>query len=165
MSEFGATDERLKRVKARMPGFALEPMRLARMIYLVQKKLRDQMNTALHAYDLAESSYMVLAILYGSQDESSSATALSEACKEKPANLTRICDELMARGLITRQPKPGDRRAVMIVLTEEGRTLVEEILPKVSAQAEAAFAAVDASGLRQMAELNLQVLEGLRAAR
>ena len=50
---------------------------------------------------------------------------------EKPANLTRVCNDLEAQGLITRGNRPGDRRCVMISLTDAGRTLAEKVLPEV----------------------------------
>jgi MarR family transcriptional repressor of emrRAB len=74
---------------------------------------------------------MVLAVLYGSPDESAGASELGEACFEKPANLTRVCDDLEAQGLIARGAKPGDRRSVMISLTERGRAAIEQALPAV----------------------------------
>ncbi|ALK97625.1 MarR family transcriptional regulator [Massilia sp. WF1] len=158
MSDFGPTDERLRRVATRMPGFALEPMRLVRMSYQLQKGLRDTTNAVLKKYDLVDTSYTVLAILYGSADETSTATELSEACHEKPANLTRVCDELVARDLIRRSPKPGDRRAVMISLSERGRALVEQALPEVSAKLAAIYADFPASDLERMGVLSLQLL-------
>lgn len=158
MSDFGPTDERLRRVATRMPGFALEPMRLVRMSYQLQKGLRDTTNAVLKKYDLVDTSYTVLAILYGSADETSTATELSEACHEKPANLTRVCDELVARDLIRRSPKPGDRRAVMISLSERGRALVEQALPEVSAKLAAIYADFPASDLERMSVLSLQLL-------
>jgi MarR family transcriptional repressor of emrRAB len=65
------------------------------------------------------------------------------------------------RGLIDRTPKPGDRRAVMISLSDAGRTLIERALPDVSAEVKAAFAGVTPAELEQMADLNLRVLGNL----
>jgi MarR family transcriptional repressor of emrRAB len=118
MSSFAPTDKRLQTIHARMPEFPLEPMRLVRMTHHLQKILRDKINAALKPHELVDTSYMVLAVLYGSTDETASASELGEACHEKPANLTRVCDDLEAQGLIARGAKPGDRRSVMISLTE-----------------------------------------------
>lgn len=155
---FGATDERLRRVQARMPAFALDPMRLVRMTALLQKKLRDATNAALKEHGLADTGYTVLAILYGSVDETASATTLGDACQEKPANLTRLCDELCARGLVARGAKPGDRRAVLISLTDAGRALIEQVLPQVSNQVAAAYEGFSAAELQQLVALNLRLL-------
>ncbi|MGJ7918731.1 MarR family transcriptional regulator [Massilia sp. LXY-6] len=129
----------------------------------MQKTFRDTTNAVLKKYDLTDTSYMVLAILYGSVDETSTASELSEACHEKPANLTRVCDELAARGLIERRPKPGDRRAVMISLSDSGRALIERALPDASSTVTAAYAGFSPAELRQMADLYAGLLVKLNA--
>lgn len=161
MSDFGPTEQRLRRVQARVPGFPFEKMLLVRMAYHLQKNLRDRSNAALKQYELGDTHYMVLAILYGSIDETSTATELSEACNEKPANLTRVCDELAAKSLIRRGPKPGDRRAVMISLSEPGRALIERILPDMAADAAGAYAGFTPAELELLTSLTARVLRNL----
>ena len=161
MSAFGPTEQRLRRIQARMPGFPFQQMLLVRMVHHLQKTLRDRNTASLKKYDLGDTHYLVLAILYGSADETSSATELSEACNEKPANLTRVCDELVAKTLIKRSPKPGDRRAVMISLSEPGRALIERILPEVSADVSSAYAGFTPAELEQLASLTARVLGNL----
>jgi MarR family transcriptional regulator, negative regulator of the multidrug operon emrRAB len=131
MSSFEATKKRLKNIHARVPDFPEDLMRLMRMTYHIQKRMKDLTNAALRKYDLVDASYMVLAVLYGSDDEMSTASTLGEACMEKPANLTRVCNDLEAQGLITRGNRPGDRRCVVIALTDAGRELVAKVLPEV----------------------------------
>ena len=161
MSDFGPTDQRLRRVQARMPGFAVDAMRLVRMTNHLHKTFRDRTNALLKKHDLADSSYTVLAILYGSVDETSTASELSEACHEKPANLTRVCDELASRGLIERCPKPGDRRAVMISLSERGRALAEQAIPDVSNMVAEACSNFSPDELRQLSDLYARLLANL----
>jgi MarR family transcriptional repressor of emrRAB len=161
MSDFGPTEKRLRRVEARVPGFPFKEMLLVRMAYHLQKALRERSNAILKQYALGDTHYHVLAILYGSADETSTATDLSEACNEKPANLTRVCDELAVKGLIARGSKPGDRRAVMISLTEQGRALIERILPEVSAELTAVYADLSQGELDQLATLTARVLRNL----
>jgi MarR family transcriptional repressor of emrRAB len=161
MSGFAPTDKRLQTIQARMPGFPLEPMRLVRMTHHLQKILRDKTNAALKPYDLVDTSYMVLAVLYGSADQTSSASELGEACHEKPANLTRVCDDLDAQGLIARGAKPGDRRSVMITLTERGRAVIEQALPAVSSNAAAAYRDFSDAEMHQLADMFTRVLHNL----
>jgi len=51
------------------------------------------------------------------------------------SNATGLIDRLEARGLLQRNPIPGDRRAHQVVLTAAGRKLAREILPNTIAPA------------------------------
>lgn len=163
MSGFASTNKRLHTIQTRIAGFPLEPMRLVRLTYHLQKSLRDKTNAALRPHELADASYMVLAVLYGSSEETASASEVGEACFEKPANLTRVCDDLQARGLITRGERPGDRRAVMLILTDQGRRLIEQALPDVYADFKRACAGFSDSEMRQFATLSERFLAALNA--
>ncbi|BFU44020.1 MarR family winged helix-turn-helix transcriptional regulator [Krasilnikovia sp. MM14-A1004] len=69
---------------------------------------------------------------------------LGAAIGTRPATLTGILDRLERRGLITRAPRPGDRRAVLITLTTDGvRTaaLIRQTLDAVEQRALAGLAA------------------------
>jgi MarR family 2-MHQ and catechol resistance regulon transcriptional repressor len=43
--------------------------------------------------------------------------------------ITYLVDRLVAKGLVTREPSPDDRRARYAVLTAEGKRLIAEIFP------------------------------------
>jgi MarR family transcriptional regulator, organic hydroperoxide resistance regulator len=49
-----------------------------------------------------------------------------------PSRVTRTAQALEAEGLIRRQRDPEDNRVVRMYLTEVGRTLVEERLPRIN---------------------------------
>lgn len=161
MSAFDATNLRLQNIHARMPEFPLELMRLQRMTNHIQKSMRDLTNAALKKYDLVDASYMVLAVLYGAEDEMSTASALGTACHEKPANLTRVCNDLETRGLILRGSRPGDRRSVMISLTEQGRELIAAALPDVCQQSTLAYEGFTPAELQQLEQMFLRQLHNL----
>lgn len=150
MSSFDATNKRLKNIHARIPSFPEEMMRLMRLTYHVQKRMKDLSNAALRKYDLVDASYMVLAVLYGSENETSTASTLGEACMEKPANLTRVCNDLELQGLITRGNRPGDRRCVMITLTDNGRNLIEQVMPEVWSRTTRAYDGYSADDRKQL---------------
>ena len=44
-------------------------------------------------------------------------------------NITLVVDNLLKRGLVTRERDPEDRRKVIVTLTEAGRELVARLLP------------------------------------
>lgn len=60
-------------------------------------------------------------IVYGG---AMSLAELAEAEQVKPPTMSRIVDALVARGLLSRNPKPGDRRSVVIAATGEGVQLL-----------------------------------------
>ncbi len=163
MSSFEATKKRLKNIHGRIPEFPEELMRLVRMTYHIQKRMKDLSNAALRKYELVDASYMVLAVLYGSDNETSTASTLGEACMEKPANLTRVCNDLEAQGLITRGNRPGDRRCVMISLTDEGRALAEKVLPEVWNKTTRAYDGFSADEIKQLEALLKRQLDNLES--
>jgi len=161
MSSFDATNKRLKNIRSRIPAFPEDLMRLMRMTYHVQKRMKDLSNAVLRKYDLVDASYMVLAVLYGSENETSTASTLGEACMEKPANLTRVCNDLESQGLVTRGNRPGDRRCVMISLTDAGRQLIEQVMPEVWEHTTRAYDGFGAEDIRQQEQLFRRQLENL----
>ncbi len=44
-----------------------------------------------------------------------------------PSTGTRLCDQLVAKGLITRQEHAGDRRFLVLTLTPAGKRLVSRV--------------------------------------
>ncbi|WP_342120532.1 MarR family winged helix-turn-helix transcriptional regulator [Pseudoduganella sp. OTU4001] len=161
MSSFDATNKRLKNIHTRIPEFPEDLVRLLRMTYHVQKRMKDLANSVLRKYDLVDASYMVLAVLYGSENETSTASNLGEACMEKPANLTRVCNDLEAQGLITRGNRPGDRRCVMITLTEAGRNLIELVMPEVWSRTTRAYEGYNHDDIRVQEQLFKRQLANL----
>ena len=47
--------------------------------------------------------------------------------KVQPPSMTRVLARLEQRGLTARAPHPTDRRQVIVALTDEGRTFLEEV--------------------------------------
>ena len=52
---------------------------------------------------------------------------LAEALRIAPRSATEVADGLQERGLVARTPDPGDRRAVLLHLTDEGRRVRAEV--------------------------------------
>jgi len=52
---------------------------------------------------------------------------LAEALRIAPRSATEVADGLQERGLVERTPDPGDRRAVILRATDEGRRIRGEI--------------------------------------
>jgi DNA-binding MarR family transcriptional regulator len=54
-------------------------------------------------------------------------TDLAEALRIAPRSATEVADGLQERGLVERTPDPGDRRAVILRPTDEGRHIRGQI--------------------------------------
>lgn len=82
---------------------------------------------------------------------------------EKPANLTRVCNDLEQQGLIARGNRPGDRRCVMITLTDAGRDLIAQVLPEVWAATTRAYDGYSADDVKQLEGLFKRQLDNFEA--
>ena len=92
-------------------------------------KMKNYLHQSLKEYDITPEQWGILGRLW-EQDGVSQKELSDKSCKDQ-ANITRILDKLEEKGLITRQANPGDRRAFLIFLTEEGRKLKERVVPLV----------------------------------
>ncbi|MDQ1584293.1 MAG: hypothetical protein QOF36_2347 [Microbacteriaceae bacterium] len=75
---------------------------------------------------------------------------LSEQLRIAARSTTEVVDALEARGLVRREPDPEDRRATLVVLTDQGRAAGRAIRAARSAEAEKFF-----GGLSQTDRTNL----------
>lgn len=164
MSSFDSTDRRIARCTDRMAEYPQQLITLSRLAYHIQKRTQDQINAALRKYGLTTVSHAVLMVLYGSENETQRASELGEACSEKPANMTRICNELADRGWIQRRNSEEDRRSVIISLTRSGRALIEKVSPEYWAVLERSYAGMSATALNEQERVLRRQLANLEAA-
>src|SRR5215216_4088710 len=61
-------------------------------------------------YDLTLPQFNILRILRGQHPKPATVNLLIERMLDKTSNASRIVDKLVAKGLVTRQPCPQDRR-------------------------------------------------------
>lgn len=84
------------------------------------------------------------------------------------AGMTRLLDRLESKGLLHRRRHPADRRAVVIELTDRGRSLVPQLPPifgRVTSQLLAGFSAAEIGQLTAMLERMRENLRGGWSAR
>jgi MarR family transcriptional repressor of emrRAB len=161
MSNFSAADNRIARISERLPDYPRQHITLHRLGYHIQKRLQDKLNAYLKEFGLSAVSYTALMVLYGSADETQRASELGEACAEKPANMTRICDDLDACGLISRHPSGTDRRGVVITLTAAGRKLMKKITPAYQDIISHAYAGISDTSLKAQEAMLRRQLDNL----
>ncbi|WP_282779562.1 MULTISPECIES: MarR family transcriptional regulator [unclassified Nocardia] len=77
------------------------------------------------------------AVLLGlGEDPVYTQSALAKRINADKTRIIAVLDELQRRGLITRTPDPADRRARLLSLTPEGRTLRDRTQREIQAQEE-----------------------------
>lgn len=119
-----AVDDFLDQWAAQRSDLDLDAMgavgRILRLSRLVNGHLKDYFTR----YDMETWEFDVLATLRRG-GRPLTAKALASSVMIGSAALTNRVDRLVARGLVTRESVPGDRRSLHIALTDAGRELVD----------------------------------------
>ncbi|MCC4616963.1 MarR family transcriptional regulator [Xanthomonas campestris pv. asclepiadis] len=129
MSSFDPTARRVDHTCVRYPAFPREPAVLVRLIKHLYKRLHTQGCVRLKPYGISPPEYEILMMLYGTPEQAITPTEVAEAASEKPANITRLTDQLCEKGLIARGSSPDDRRKIMLTLQPAGLALINSLLP------------------------------------
>ena len=82
-------------------------------------------------FGITRREWRMLAQLADSEGMPSS--ALAERAALDRAQTSRAVSALVPKGLVVRTPRPGNRREVLLHLTERGRALYAALLPRVAA--------------------------------
>jgi DNA-binding MarR family transcriptional regulator len=85
-------------------------------------------------------------------------STLAEHLGVAPRSATEVADALEAAGLVARTPDPSDRRAVLLTLTDRGRSLVERVRDERRAVGDAAVADLSPPDRAQLRRILLTLL-------
>lgn len=80
-------------------------------------------------FGITPQQYNVLRILRGKHPESINPSEIKEVMLDKNPDITRLCDRLLAMGLIGRSIDNDNRRKMNIVITEQGLHMLSQIQP------------------------------------
>jgi len=131
--------------------------RIARRIDLAQR-------ATFARYDLDPPAFDVLATLRRSGEPFAlTAGDLMRSAMVTSGAITQRLDRLEARGLVRREPHPGDGRVVLVSLTPAGRELVDRVLPDHMATQERLLAGLTGQQRAALAHL-LRTLDGSLAS-
>jgi len=103
----------------------------------VARQLRDTSQDFLAPWDISPSQMRALRVLmrHGAMRLSELSGHLHIAAR----STTEVVDALQTRGLVERQPDPGDRRATLVKVTEHGASVLDAIRVARGTEAERAF--------------------------
>ena len=134
------------------PGGSESANACAMALVRTSERLLACFDQALRHHRLSRAGREALAVLEGA-GQPLSPTSIAERLIVTTASVTSLLDTLEGRGLVERQPDPTDRRRLLIVITPEGRAIVDQFLPEVVALQTAALATLTEAQRRQLVEL------------
>ncbi len=122
--------------------------------YLVsqtQSAMRPQVEALFEHEDISFSQWRVLMCL---RDELANTCAdISRELSHDKGSMTRLIDQLEARGFLERRRNGDDRRLVSLALTASGRAAVDRLIPKVVAYYNDLLEGFSLSDVRRLVEL------------
>jgi DNA-binding MarR family transcriptional regulator len=124
---------------------------LGDLLMRAARTLRRGWRDVLAPWDLSPHQARALGVV-GRQD-GVRLTDLAEALHIAPRSATEVVDGLQERGLVERTPDPGDRRAVILRPTDEGRRIRAEIDAARTADGAKLFARLPAADRTELARL------------
>lgn len=131
-------------------------LRLLTCTNLIEHEVRGRMR---EAFDFTLPRFDILAQLDRSP-EGLTMGELSRRLMVSNGNVTGLIDRLVGEGLVERRPAPGDRRAQMVRLTDDGRAAFDRLAPAHNEWIDGLFAGLDPNELAALHKL----LGGLKAS-
>ena len=135
---------------------------LAINVLLTGELLGRQIDLALRPFGLTRGSHNVLQIL-GGATEPLTPTEVSARLTVTSATVTGLLDTLESRGLARRRPHPDDRRRVLVEITNDGRRLLDRLVPDLIEHEKRWAAALTSSQREQLLRLLGAVQDQMRS--
>lgn len=129
--QYDKLEANLDRLHARMADMPRSGVLLSRLLLHVGRGMSNMLDTQLQPFGLNEAEFRVLTTLFSQAEGTAYPSELCANTSQSPANMSRISDALVSRGLITRVPSLQDRRKLVLRITEQGEELVRQLLPKI----------------------------------
>lgn len=93
------------------------------LLMAAARALRRRFQHAAEAYDVTAGQSRALHVIV--EHGAARPSEVADALRIAPRSATEVVDALEARGLVTREPDPTDRRATRVVPTPQGRRLAQ----------------------------------------
>lgn len=126
------------------------------VVPLVMRAIRAEMRSH-RTPDLSVPQFR--ALLYLRHHPGTSLSAVSDHLGLTPPSTSKLVDGLVARGLLTRETSPSDRRRVMLLVTPPGEAILQAASEATLARLAEALARLDEGGRAAV----LEAMQALRA--
>lgn len=155
-------DQVLQQWRAERPDLNASAMGIVGRFQRASRLLERGLSENFARYDLQLWEFDILATLRRSGPPYRlTAGALSASSMVTSGAITNRIDRLVARGLVTRETDPENRRSVVITLTESAWALIDNLLVHHLAHEESVLACLSADEQQQLATLLRTLLIGL----
>ena len=124
---------------------------LAEAFWAVARRLREVSAESLARWDITPAHWRALRVL--SRHGTMRLSELSEHLRIAPRSATEVVDALEHRGLVRRQPDPGDRRAILVELTGPGHGVLDAVRAARGSEAERFFGRLSRADRGQLARI------------
>src|SRR5277367_4326150 len=132
-SQFELMEANLLNLGARVPDLPATGILMCRLLLHVGREMAALFEQQIRPFGLNEPEFRVLTTLFSQPEGVAHPSDLCIRASQSPANMSRISDALVARGLITRVLSDQDRRRMVLRITAQGEQFVRQLLPKLFA--------------------------------
>jgi MarR family transcriptional repressor of emrRAB len=133
-----------------LPELPMDETVMVRLLRISVFGMGSFFEPVFRALDLSESSFHVLCLLVASERGIASPSELSELVGTSRANMTRILDELVEDGFISRSVAARDGRRQVVTVTAVGRKKVRDTVPRIVGPLQTAFAGLTDQEMTQL---------------
>jgi MarR family transcriptional repressor of emrRAB len=135
------------------PQLPVAVVRVVRFTDLLSRLMFARLDDFFAPHGLTDTSWLFLTSVYTAPGGVRSPSEVGRVLAQSKPHMTRLADELVAKGLIRRARSEQDRRRVVLAVTPKGRHLVERLLPEVWAQHERIARSLSRADLAQLSAL------------
>ena len=153
----GSRQESAAKKGSRLDLFRFTPFRLNRLAAEVSMALSSEYQ---ERYGLDIPEWRVLATL-GFRNDACSAQYISDCTRTHKSTISRAVTALMVRQIVERVENADDRREFRLRLTRKGKTLYEELIPRLLRKEQEILACLSAQERKDFAALLGKIEKGL----
>jgi DNA-binding MarR family transcriptional regulator len=128
----------------------------------VAERLRREMHLVLRARGMTLTQFNVLRTLYREGSNGLTCSELGSRLAGTDPDITRLLDRLALHHLVRRWRDERDRRAVLTEITEEGRRLVDSVIPLLDRRIRGLFEHMTPERLQMLIVLLDEAVEPIR---
>lgn len=98
------------------------------LLMQLSKTIQDRIKVEIAQYKLNITEFSVLEVLY--HKEKQTIHQICDSILITSGSMTYVIDKLEQKGLLMRVACPTDRRVIHVILTDEGKNLINKIMPE-----------------------------------